>query len=140
MDNYSQSNHNIVLEDERLRLEGTQIVTEEQQSTSTSNHGIDDVAGSKPKGRPATDASRVEMKVQCCKELHTIGIWNITAMNQDKLDVVKAEMSRLNINILGISEIKWTRMDHFTSDEHQIFYYGHETQRRNDVAIVVNKV
>ena len=61
-------------------------------------------------------------------------------MNQGKLDVVKAEMSRSNISILGISEIKWTGMGHFTSDEHQIFYCGHETQRRNGVAIIVDKV
>ena len=139
MDIYNQSNHNIVPEDEPLRLEGTQIATGEEQSTSTSSHGIDDVAGSKPKGRPANDMSRVEMKVRCCKELHTIGTWNVRTMNQGKLDVVKAEMSRLNISILGISEIKWTGMGHFTSDEHQIFYCGHETQRRNGVAIIVNK-
>ena len=61
-------------------------------------------------------------------------------MNQGKLDVVKAEMSRLNISILGISEIKWIGMGHFTSDEHQIFYCGHETQRRNGVGIIVDKV
>ena len=61
-------------------------------------------------------------------------------MNQGKLDVVKSEMSRLNISILGIIEIKWTGMDHFTSDEHQIFYCGHETQRRNGVVIIVDKV
>ena len=140
MDIYNQSNHNIVPEDDPLRLEGTQIATGEEQSTSTSSHGIDDVAGSKPKGRPATDMSRVKMKVRCCKELHTIETWNVRTMNQGKIDVVKAEMSRLNINILGISEIKWTGMGHFTSDEHQIFYCGHETQRRNGMAIIVNKV
>ena len=74
MDNYNQCNHNIVPENEPLRLEGTQRVTGEEQSTSTSRHGIDDVAGSKPKGSLATDMSRVEMKVRCCKKLHTVGI------------------------------------------------------------------
>ena len=140
MDNCNQCNHNIVPENEPLRLEGTQRVTGEEQSTSTSRHGIDDMARSKPKGSLATDVSRVKMKVRCCKKLHTVGTWNVRTMNQGKLDVVKAEMSRLNISILGISEIKWTGMGHFTSDEHQIFYSGHETQRRNGVAIIVDKV
>ena len=140
MDNYNQSNHNVVPEDEPLRLEGTQMATGEEQSTSTSSHGIVDAAGSKPKGSLATDVSRIEMRVRCCKELHTIGTWNVKTINQGKFDVVKADTSRLNINILGISEIKWTRMGHFTSHEHQIFYCGHETQRRNGVPIIVNKV
>ena len=140
MDNYSKRNLSVVPEDEPLRLEGTEKATGEQQSTSTSSHGYEDVAGSKPKGRPTTEVSRVEMKVRCCKQLHTVGTWNVRTMNQGKLDVVKAEMTRMKVNILGISEIKWTGMDHFTSDEHQIFYYGHETQRRNSVAIIVNKL
>ena len=138
MDNYNQCNHNIVPENEPLRMEGTQRVTREEQSTSTSRHGIDDVAGSEPKRSLVTDVSRVEMKVQCCKKSHTVETWNVRTMNQGKLDVVKAEMSRLNISMLGISDIKWTDMGHFTSDEHQIFYCGHETQRRNGVATIVN--
>ena len=138
MDNYSQRDLSIVPEDEPLRLEGTGKATREEQSTSTSSHGFDDVAGSKPKGRPTAEVSRVEMKVRCCKQLHTIVTWNVRTMNQGKLDVVKAEMTRMNINILVISEIKWTRMDHFTSGEHQIFDYSHENQRRNGVGIIVN--
>ncbi|CAF1396827.1 unnamed protein product [Adineta steineri] len=140
MDNYNQSNLNLVPEGEPLRSEGTQEATGEEQSTSTSSCGIDDVAGSKPKGRPAADVFRNERKVRCCKELHTIGTWNVRTMNQGKLDVVKAEMSRLNINILGISELKWTGMGHLTSDEYQVYYCDHDTQRRNGVAIIVNKI
>ena len=140
MDNYSQSNRNTVPEDEPRRLDGIEIATVEGQSTSTSSYGIDGVAGSKPKGRPATDVSRVEMRVRCCKELHTIGTWNVKTMNQGKLDLIKAEMLGLSISILGISEIKWIRMGHFTSDKHQTFYCSHETQRKNDAAIIVNKV
>ena len=60
-------------------------------------------------------------------------------MNQGKLEVVKQEMARMNVNILGISELKWTRMTGFNSDEHYIYYCGQESFRRNGVAIVVNK-
>ena len=60
-------------------------------------------------------------------------------MNQGKLEVVKQEMARVNINILGISELKWTGMGEFNSDDHYIYYCGKESLRRNEVAIMVNK-
>ena len=60
-------------------------------------------------------------------------------MNQDKLEVVKQEMARVNTDILGISELKWTGMDEFNSDDHYIYYCGQESIRRNGVAIIVNK-
>ena len=60
-------------------------------------------------------------------------------MNQGKLDVVKQEMTRVNIDILGISELKWTGMGDFNSDDHHIYYCGQESLRRNGVAIIVNK-
>ena len=60
-------------------------------------------------------------------------------MNQGKLEVVKQEMARVNINILGISELKWTGMGEFNSDDHYIYYWGQESLRRNGVAIMVNK-
>ena len=60
-------------------------------------------------------------------------------MNQGKLEVLKQEMTRVNIDILGISELKWTRMGEFNSDDHYIFYCGQESLRRNRVAIMVNK-
>ena len=60
-------------------------------------------------------------------------------MNQDKLEVVKQETARVNINILGFSELKWTEMDKFNSDDHYIYYCGQESLRRNGVAIIVNK-
>ena len=58
------------------------------------------------------------VKVQCCKEQCCIEIWNVKSMNQGKLDVIKKEMARVTIDILGISELKWTRMGEFNSDEH----------------------
>ena len=78
-------------------------------------------------------------KVQCCKEQYCIGTWNVRSMNQGKLEVVKQEMARVNINILGISELKWTGMGEFNSDDHYIYYWGQESLRRNEVAIMVNK-
>ena len=78
-------------------------------------------------------------KVQCCTEQYCIGIWNVRSMNQGKLEVVKQEMARVNTDILGISELKWTRMGEFNSDDHYIYYYGQESLRRNGVAITVNK-
>ena len=60
-------------------------------------------------------------------------------MNQGKLEVVKQEMARVNIDILGISELKWTGMDEFNSDDHCIYYCGQESLRRNGVALIVNK-
>ena len=60
-------------------------------------------------------------------------------MNQGKLKVVKQEMARVNIYILGISELKWTEVDEFNSDDHYIYYCGQESLRRNGVAIMVNK-
>ena len=70
---------------------------------------------------------------------NTIGTWNVTSMNQGKLEAVKQEMARVNIDILGISELKWTRMDEFNSDDHYIYYYGQESLRRNRLVLIVNK-
>ena len=78
-------------------------------------------------------------KFQCCKEQYCIGTWNIRSMNQGKLEVVRQEMARMNVNILGISELIWTRTGEFNSDDHYIYYCGKESLRRNGVAIVVNK-
>ena len=60
-------------------------------------------------------------------------------MNQGKLEMVKQEMARVNVNILGISELKWSGMGEFSSDDHYIYYCGQESLRRNGVAIMVNK-
>ena len=63
-------------------------------------------------------------KVRCCKEQHCIKTWNVRSINQGKLEVVRQEMARLNINNLGISELKWTGMGEFNSDDHYIYYCG----------------
>ena len=78
-------------------------------------------------------------KVRCFKEQYCIGTWNDMSMNQGKLEVVKQEMARVNVNILGISELKWTGMGEFNSDDHYIYNCRQESLRRNGVAIIVNK-
>ena len=66
------------------------------------------------------DVTRDRSKVQCYKEQYCIGTWNVRSTNQGKLEVVKQEMVRVNVDILGISELKWTGMGEFNSDDHYI--------------------
>ena len=87
----------------------------------------------------ASDVSGDESKVWCCKEQYCIGTWNVRSMNQGKLEAVKQEMVRVNVDILGISELKWTGMGEFNSYDHYIYYCGQESLRRNGVALIVNK-
>ena len=72
-------------------------------------------------------------------EQYCIGTWNVRSMNQGKLEVVKQEMARVNVHILGISNLKWIGMGEFNLDDHYIYYCGQESLRRNEVAIIVNK-
>ena len=78
-------------------------------------------------------------KVQCYKDQYCIGIWNVRSMNQGKLEVVKQEMARVKTDNFGISELKWTGMGKFNSDDHYIYHCGQESLRRNEVAIIVNR-
>ena len=93
----------------------------------------------KQKQYPAVDVTGDKSKVQCCKEQYCIEIWNVRSMNQGKLEVIKQEMARVNVNILGISELKWPGMGEFNSDDHYIYYCGQESLKRNGVAIIINK-
>ena len=80
------------------------------------------------------DVTGDRSKIRCYKEQYCIGTWNVRSMNQGK-----QEMARVNVNILGISELKWTGMGEFNSDDHYIYYCGQESLRRNGVAIMVNR-
>ena len=93
----------------------------------------------KQKQHSVVDMTGDGSKVQCCKEQYCIGSWNITSMNQGTLEVVKQEMARVNIDILGSSELKWTGMGEFNLDDNYIYYCGQKSLGRNGVAIVVNK-
>ena len=96
--------------------------------------------GPKAKNKyPVVDVTGDRSKIRCCKDQYCIGTWNVRSMNQGKLEVVKQEMARVNVDIPGISKLKWMGMGEFNSDGHYIYYCGQESLRRNGVAIMVNK-
>ena len=115
---------------------GAQYATgNEWRNNSRKNEGMDP----KLKQYPVVDVTSDRSKAQCCKEQYCIGTWNVISMNQGKLEVVKKEMAKVKVDILGISELKLTGMGEFNSDDHYIYYCGQESLRRNRVAIMVNK-
>ena len=125
-----------ILKEELPRLVGARYATGDQwRYNSRKNERMEP----KQKQYPVVDVTADRSKVQCCKEQYCIGTWNVRSMHQGKLEVVKQEMARVNINILGISKLKWTGMGEFNSDDHYIYYCGQESLRRNGVAIMVNK-
>ena len=124
------------LKDELPRSVGVQYATGDQwRNNSRKNEGME----AKQKQYPVVDVTGDGSEVQCCKEQYCTGIWNVRSMNQDKLEVIKQEMARVNMDILGISELKWTGMGEFNSDDHYIYYCAQESLRRNGVVLTVNK-
>ena len=118
------------------RLVGAQYATGEQwRNNSRKNEEMEP----KQKQHPAVDGTSDGSKVQCCKQQYCIGTWNVRSMSQGELQVVNQEMARVNIDVLGISELKWTRMGKFNSDDRYIYYCGRESLRRNGVALIVNE-
>jgi len=119
------------LKDELPRSVGAQYATGDQwRNNSRKNEEMEP----KQKQYPVVDVTDDGHKVRCCKEQYCIGTWNVRSMNQGQ-----QEMTRVNIDILGISELRWTGMDEFNSDDHYICYCGQQSLRRNGVAIIVNK-
>ena len=125
-----------ILKEELPRSVGAQYAIGDQwRNNSRKNEGMEP----KQKQHPVVDGTADRSKVRCCKEQYCIGTWNVRSMNQGKLEVVKQEMTRLNIDILGIRKLRWTRMDEFNSDDHYIYYCGQDPLRRNGVAMIANK-
>ena len=125
-----------ILKEKLPRSVGAQYATGDQwRNNSRKNKGMEP----KQKQYPAVGVTGDRSKVQCCKEQYCMGTWNVRSMNPGKLEVVKQEMARLNVDILGISELKWTGMGEFNSDDHYIYYCGQEFLRKNGVAMMVNK-
>ena len=110
-----------ILKDELPRLVGAQYATGNQWRNNFRKKKRKET---KQKQHPVLDGTGDRRKVRCCKEQYCIGTWNVRPMSQGKLEVVKQEMARVNINILGISELKWIRMGEFNSDDHYIYYCG----------------
>ena len=98
----------MTLEDEPPGSEGVQYATEEEWRAITNSAGKNEAAETKQKRRSVVYVSGGESKVQCCKEQYCIWTWNVRSINQDNLDVVKQKMAGVNIDILEISELKWT--------------------------------
>ena len=88
---------------------------------------------------PVVNVTSDRSKVRCCKEQYCIGPWNVRSMNQGKLEVVKQEMARVKVHILGIGALRGTEISEFNSDDHYIYYCEQESHRRIGVAIMVNK-
>ena len=124
------------MKDELPRYVGAQYATGGQwRNNSKKNKEMEP----KQKWHPVVNGTGDRSKIRCCKEQYCIGNWNVRSMNQGKLDMVKQEMARVNIDILWISELGWTGMGEFNSDDHYIYYCGQESLRRNGVPIIVNK-
>ena len=124
------------LNDERPRLVGALYATGDKwRNNSRKNEETEP----KQKQHPVVDVTRDGSKVWCCKEQYCIGTWNVRSMNQGKMELVKQEMARVNVDTLGISELKWTGIVEFNTDDHYIYYCGQESLRINGVAIRVNK-
>ena len=77
----------------------------------------------KQKQHPAVDATGDGSEARCYKEQYCIGTWNVRSMNQGKLEVIKQEMARVNVDILGISQLRWTGMGEFNSEDHYLYHY-----------------
>ena len=128
--NSMKSQKDRTLKDELPRSIGAQYATGDQwRNNSRKNEETEP----RQKQHLVVNVSDDGSKVRCCKEQYCIEICNVTSMNQGKLEVAKQEMARVNINSLGISELKWTGMGDFNSDDHSIFYSGQESLRRNRV-------
>ena len=124
------------LKEELPRSVGAQYATGSQwKNNSRKNEEMEP----KRKQHPVVDMTGDGSKVQCYKEQYCKGTRNVRSMNQGKLEVVKQQMARVNIDILGISELKWTGMCEFNSDDHYIYYCRQETLRRIGVAIIFTK-
>ena len=125
-----------ILKEELTRSVGAQYTTGDQRRNNSRKN---EETETKQKQYPVVDATGDRSKVRCCKEQYCIGTWNVRSKNQGKLEVVKQEMVRVNVDILAISKLKWTGMGEFNSDDHCIYYCGQESLGRNGVAITVNK-
>ena len=133
MNSMKRQNDRILKEELPSSVSAQYATGDQWRNNSRKNEGMEP----KQKQYPAVAVTGDRSKVRCCIEQYCIGTWNVRSMNQGKLEVVKQEMARVNVDILGISELKWTGMGEFNSDDHYIC--GQESLRRNGAAIKVKK-
>jgi len=128
--------NNKTLKDELPRRVGAQCATGNKwKNNSRKNEDVEPMQ----KQHPVVDVTGDGSKVWCCKEQYCTGTWTDRSLNQGKLEVVKQEMRKVNIDILGITKLKCTGMGEFNSDDHYIYHCGQESLKRNGVAIIINK-
>ena len=135
MNSMKRENDRILKEELRRSVSAQYATGHQWRNNSRKNEGMEP----KQKQYPVVDVTGDRSKVRCCKEQYCMGTWNVRSMNQGKLEVVKQEMARVNDDILGISELKWTGMSEFNSDDHYIYYCWQKSSRGNGVALIVNK-
>ena len=115
------------LKDELPRSVGAQYATGDQwRNNSRKNEETEP----KQKQHPVVDVTGDRSKVRCCKEQYCLGTWNVRSMNQGKLEAVKQEMARVNVDILRISELEWTGIGEFNSEDHYIYHCGKECLKK----------
>ena len=135
MDSMKRQNDRILKEELHRSVDAQYATGNQWRNNSRKNEGMEP----KQKQYPAVDVTGDRSKVRCCKKQYCIGTCNVRSVNQGKLEVVKQETARVNIDSLRISELKWTGMGGFNPDDHYIYYCGQESLGRNGVAIMVNK-
>ena len=125
MNSMKKQNDRILKEELPSSVDAQYVTGDRWRNNSRKNVGMEP----KQKQYPVVDVTGDRSKVRRCEEQYCIGTWNVRSMNPGKWEVVKQEMGRVNVNILGISELKWTGMGEFNSDDHYIYYCGQESLR-----------
>ena len=133
MNSMKRQNDRILREELPRSVDGQYATGDQWRNNSRKNEGMEP----KQNQHLVVDVTGDRSKIRCCKEQYCIGTWNIRSMNQGKS--VKQEMARVNVDILGTSELKWTGMGEFNSDDYYIYYCGQESLRKNGVVIMVNQ-
>ena len=123
MNGMKRQNDRILKEELPSSVDAQYATGDQWRNNTRKNEGMEP----KQTQYPAVDVNGDRSKVRCCKEQYCIGTWNVRSINQGKLKVVKQKMARVNVDILGFSELKWTGMGELNSDDHYIYYCGQES-------------
>ncbi|XP_029655817.1 craniofacial development protein 2-like [Octopus sinensis] len=136
MDQTCKNSNMMVLSGGSPGLRGTTLATGEERKDNHNSSGIDDADGTNPSGHLPADVANSELR---CTKVTKIGTWNVRGMNIGKLDTIKKEMNRLNIDILGVSEVHWTGNGFFNSGDHTMYFSVNIKTRQHGVGFVLYK-